>query len=567
MIRPDFYAVLGITPTASAEDVRQSFRLLARQYHPDANPGDPAAAEMFKVINEAYRVLSTPQLRAAYDHALRIVRPASGASQPGAMNGQTVSTSAASEPTGPGADAPATSRSTTQGPAYHRTGAPAAPAAPTLVIRVTPAQLSIVPPREPTRYYLLTELGSAREAAVFDPMALDLALVIDRSNSMRNQKIYETKRAVRNILDQLRTDDLLTLVFFEDRAEVLADGETVAGRAGIETALDGLSVRGGTVISSGLRAALERLATRQNRSRVASLVLLTDGRTYGDEAECLELAAHAREIGVSITAMGLGTDWNRDLLDRLAAISGGSAHFVERPIDLQTMFEDAVLRLRATLAAGMRLTYEPGPGIRIARVTRVAPDIAEAFSVPTESLASTALASGPVAVDLGALVGRPDIETAAVIWEMLLDPATFVPRDGAYDMGRLSATYWAPRQGGGQMERIEHVVALPVNATSQHAPVEPDVRLALELVTAYRLQAQADSLKAAGKVHEAAQRLNTAAIRLQSAGSASLADEARRAAQALGPDPEQGVTETLRARYGTKNLGMFHRLRQHHPTR
>ncbi|MGZ3666930.1 MAG: J domain-containing protein, partial [Ktedonobacterales bacterium] len=75
MIRPDFYAVLGIAPTASADDIRQAFRLLARQYHPDANPANPEAVERFKIINEAYRVLSTPQLRAAYDQALRLVTP------------------------------------------------------------------------------------------------------------------------------------------------------------------------------------------------------------------------------------------------------------------------------------------------------------------------------------------------------------------------------------------------------------------------------------------------------------------------------------------------------------
>jgi Ca-activated chloride channel family protein len=533
-MRQDFYTVLGLMPTASAEDIRQAFRQLARQYHPDANPGDPAAAEHFKVINEAYRVLGTPQLRAAYDQALRVLRP-TGAPTP----------SQAHIPTPPRPQSPSSPARATPS------------AKPALSISVLPAQAAIVPPRELTRFYLLAELGTTGESAVIDPLPLDLALTIDRSSSMKGPKLFETKHAVLASLDQLRMDDLITLVFFDDRAEVLADGETVRGRAGIENGLERLAPRGGTEIASGLSTTLERLAARQTRSRVASLVLLTDGRTYGDEQACLELAARARDMGVSITALGMGLDWNRELLDRLAAISGGSSHFVEHPSELRNIFEEVVLRLRATLASGMRLKLEPAPGVRIARATRVAPDIAEAYGAPDPRPVTEA--SGPITIDLGALVGRPDIESAAVLWEVLLDPAQLQMRNNAYDLGRLSASYWAPRQGGGQTEHLEAEITVPVNLSGQHAPMSTDVRLALELITAYRLQTQADRLKASGQAAEAARRMSTAALRLQAAGSGQLAREAHRAAQALMGAGDQGVTETLRVKYGTKSL--FHRLR------
>ncbi len=549
-MRQDFYAVLGVSPMASAEEIRQAFRQRARQFHPDASPGDPSAAEHFKVINEAYRVLSTPQLRAAYDRALSIVTP-----YPGVPSGPVHGV-----PPVPGPVTAARPR-VTMVPESHPSVTPAA--APSLAIRYTPAQSSIVPPRDVTRFYLLGELGANREGAVIDPLPLDLALVIDRSSSMAGSKIYEVKRAVRNMLDQLRTDDRLTLVFFDDKAEVLADGEGVRGRAGIESALDNLTTKGGTEIAHALNAALERLAARQSRTRVSSLVLLTDGRTYGDEERCRELAGYARDIGVSITTLGLGTDWHRELLDRLAAISGGSSNFVERPSDLQPVFEDMLMRLRATLAAGMRMTFDPAPGVRTARVTRVAPDIAEAFGVPTGMLTSVATEPGSVTIDLGALVGRPDAESAAVVWEVLLDPIELKPQAGVFELGRLSASYWAPRQGGAHQEHLDLRVQVPVNVRGEQSPIAPDVKLALELITAYRLQAQADSLKEAGQAAEAAKRMNTSALRLQSAGSNDLADEALRASQALTGAPGQGVTETLRVKYGTKNLGIFHRLRRH----
>jgi curved DNA-binding protein len=63
----DYYAVLGVPRTASQADIKKAFRKLARQHHPDAKPGDVAAEERFKDINEANEVLSDPEKRQRYD--------------------------------------------------------------------------------------------------------------------------------------------------------------------------------------------------------------------------------------------------------------------------------------------------------------------------------------------------------------------------------------------------------------------------------------------------------------------------------------------------------------------
>ncbi len=63
----DYYKILGVDKNASQKDIKKAFRKLARDYHPDVNPGDKRAEEKFKEINEAHEVLSDPEKRARYD--------------------------------------------------------------------------------------------------------------------------------------------------------------------------------------------------------------------------------------------------------------------------------------------------------------------------------------------------------------------------------------------------------------------------------------------------------------------------------------------------------------------
>src|SRR5918992_2650648 len=68
----DFYRVLGVAENASQDDIKKAYRKLAKQYHPDANPDNAAAAERFKEISEAHSVLSDAEKRKQYDQMRRL---------------------------------------------------------------------------------------------------------------------------------------------------------------------------------------------------------------------------------------------------------------------------------------------------------------------------------------------------------------------------------------------------------------------------------------------------------------------------------------------------------------
>ena len=80
----DYYAILGVDPKADAEAIKKAYRKLAKQYHPDANQGNPRASERFKEVGEANSVLSDPRKRAKYDQMRKLGAFGFGGPRPGA---------------------------------------------------------------------------------------------------------------------------------------------------------------------------------------------------------------------------------------------------------------------------------------------------------------------------------------------------------------------------------------------------------------------------------------------------------------------------------------------------
>src|ERR671939_1600592 len=83
MEKLDLYKILEVSKDAPQDEIRRSYRRLARKYHPDANPGDKRAEERFKEVQHAYEVLSTPEKRREYDEGPRTFFGSQGAGRGG----------------------------------------------------------------------------------------------------------------------------------------------------------------------------------------------------------------------------------------------------------------------------------------------------------------------------------------------------------------------------------------------------------------------------------------------------------------------------------------------------
>ena len=526
---PDYYAILGIHPSASFDEVKQAFRSLARQYHPDMQPGSAAASatEQFRAIYDAYHVLTSPASRASYDQ------------QWAQQRGQVARASQGTRDT----HSTASPRGGQTVPIAHLD----------LACYLSHSQVPIYPQEQ--LIYALSELTPLLDGQPPNmTLPINLCIAIDRSSSMGGDKLLAVKKALRAHIEQLRPSDILSIVAFDNRPEVIARAETKQLREVLISAVDRLNERGGTEIAKALEAALEETRRFSRQAMVSHIILLTDGKTYGDEERCLELAFQARQQGIAITALGIGTEWNDHLLDQIADLSEGMSDYLAGADDIAAAIDMRVRALRNTLATNVHISLELEGGVRLRRVTRVAPDIAELMdAAPADQ---RWMLAREAEMNVGIISASHHGTALAVLWELML-PANV---SGRYILGQINIQYDIPyakltglRKSGQLVVEFVEAQMLSSASISQH------VKQVIEYVTAYRVQSRAQEIAEQGDHATASALMHTAALRLRDAAQEDLANQAQEHAEQLAKRQAPPRAALLKLKYSTKNLYSYQR--------
>ncbi len=474
----DYYAILHVEEEASDEAIKQAYRELARRYHPDSG-GD---VEAFRQVQEAYEILRDGVFRRAYDRQ-RAAR-------------------------GFGADAP-------------------------LTLEITLSQQELRAMEVAQMLYLLAEIKPVGQISARQ-QSLNLALVVDRSTSMRGQRMENVKQAAHNLVEALDVEDRLAIVAFSDRAEVLAPSTTISDRAALHSALARMVPGGGTEIFQGLLAGLTEVRRYARANTLDHVILLTDGRTYGDEDLALAESKRANQEGITISAMGIGEDWNDLFLDRLARYGNGVSEYIKSSSQLETLLCGQIQKLESVIARDTKLHLKPAPAVSIESLHRVVPYI-EGLEVPSDGV-----------VNLGHL----GTESIVLVLELVVKE----PHGGTH---RLLRADLEARNGAERTPvhvRKDVCVDVVVGPASPDTSVPARVLNFLSRMSVFRLQERAWHALEAGRSNEATHLLESAATRLFDLGYQDLARAALVEAERVARGDEASQKGRKTVRYGTRSL-------------
>jgi Ca-activated chloride channel family protein len=319
-VEKDYYAILGVSQSATAEEIRRAYREMARQYHPDSRQ-EKAPTMLFHEVQQAYAVLSSPRQRRAYDRQ----RAEAGLSKDTALSWE---------------------------------------------IEFSQNQLCSL--YDEQVLYLLIEIRPSKSEQG-QRLPLNLCLVVDRSTSMQGARLDNVKLAAHQIIDELHDDDSLAVVTFNDRAEVVLPNSRNIDRKRAKSRVSSIWASGGTEILKGIQLGLEEIERYHDKHVTSHLILLTDGQTYGDENDCIAEARSAGVRRIGLTAMGIGEDWNDVLLDELATQSGGVSAYIASPGQVRTLLQQRVRGLGAVYARDMELSLRFAEGVWLENSYRISP--------------------------------------------------------------------------------------------------------------------------------------------------------------------------------------------------
>ncbi len=189
-------------------------------------------------------------------------------------------------------------------------------------------------------------------------MPLNLCLVIDRSGSMEGEPLEYVKRACGHVVDLLDQNDVLSVVTFEERVDIVMPARRVVNKGLVKEHINRIQPGNTTNIYDGLVAGASQVASVRSEGYVNRVVVLTDGEpTAGvkDYSSIVGAAGEQRSRGITITALGFGPEYNEELLVGMARRGGGNYYYITRPELIPEVFRSEMEQLLSIVAKNIRL--------------------------------------------------------------------------------------------------------------------------------------------------------------------------------------------------------------------
>jgi Ca-activated chloride channel family protein len=220
--------------------------------------------------------------------------------------------------------------------------------------------------------YLFAAVSGADAPQAAPP--LNLAIVVDKSGSMKGERIARAIDAGVGIVERMRDGDTITVVDFDTSAEVVVSPTRLTGsnRASVETAIRGIRLGGDTCISCGLETAAAQLRSVPiSGDHVTRIMLLSDGATnHGvtDVGGLRGIAGRMRDRGCAITTIGVDVEFDEKVMAALATESNGRHYFVASAAGLPAIFAQEFDSLVASIAQDTDMIVDLAPGVEVDQV-------------------------------------------------------------------------------------------------------------------------------------------------------------------------------------------------------
>ncbi len=207
-------------------------------------------------------------------------------------------------------------------------------------VDISPSQL-VIDREQKSTVYLKVNLYGEKLESKSQRSPLNVALVLDRSGSMMGEKMEQTKVAAKAFIDRLDSNDIVSIVTYDDKIEVLYPASKLSDRQKIKDKIDSIEARGSTALYGGVQKGAQEVRKFIRGERVNRIILLSDGQANVglSSPEALgELGKSLVHEGISVTTLGLGMGYNEDLMTKLAYMSDGNHKFLQNNEEIEYFF-------------------------------------------------------------------------------------------------------------------------------------------------------------------------------------------------------------------------------------